>query len=151
MQSLTTLGLIALTYASRIEIHQTYIGIIANEFTQGGCRDIIMLFARGSTEAGNMGTICGPPTANGLRKSLGANAVAVEGVEYEALMSTNYLPGGADLNGISEMKRLIGQVASQCPKSKLVVGGYSQGAAVTHRAIENLPADQKAKIVSTLR
>jgi cutinase len=36
-----------------IERRQT-VGTTANEFKQGGCRDIIWFFARGSTEVGNM-------------------------------------------------------------------------------------------------
>jgi len=30
------------------------VGITENEFSRGGCRDIIFFFARGSTEIGNM-------------------------------------------------------------------------------------------------
>jgi cutinase len=29
-------------------------GTISNEFSQGGCRDILFAWARGSTETGNM-------------------------------------------------------------------------------------------------
>ena len=32
----------------------TSVGTTANEFSRGGCRDIIFFFARGSTEIGNM-------------------------------------------------------------------------------------------------
>jgi len=122
------------------------VGSTANEFKDGGCADIIMLFARGSTETGNMGTICGPPTANGVKANF--DSVAVQGIDYGALLSTNFLPGGADPAGIAEMKDLIGQANSQCPDSMLVVGGYSQGAALTHRAVEDLPQDQKDQIVA---
>lgn len=38
--------------AVRLQSRQT--GIIAKEYTQGGCRDVIFIFARGSTEIGNM-------------------------------------------------------------------------------------------------
>lgn len=124
------------------------VGTTATEFSDRGCRPVIMLFARGSTEIGNMGAICGPPTANGLKDRFGANNVAVEGIDYGALLSTNFLPGGADLLGIREMKRLISQAVSQCPNSQLVVGGYSQGAALTHRAVEDLPQAQKNKIAA---
>lgn len=37
----------------RIEKRQT-VGTTANDFKNGGCRDIIWFFARGSTEVGNM-------------------------------------------------------------------------------------------------
>lgn len=38
-----------------IEARQsTKVGSTANEFVTGGCKPVVMLFARGSTEAGNM-------------------------------------------------------------------------------------------------
>lgn len=37
----------------RLERRQT-VGTTANEFKNGGCRDVIWFFARGSTEVGNM-------------------------------------------------------------------------------------------------
>lgn len=42
----------ALVAASPIEVRQTRIN--SNEFSDGGCRDILFAWARGSTEAGNM-------------------------------------------------------------------------------------------------
>ncbi|TQN68769.1 putative cutinase 1 [Colletotrichum shisoi] len=122
------------------------VGSTAKEFTEGGCKDVIMFFARGSTEAGNMGTVCGPPTANGVKANF--QSVAVEGVDYAAGLGTNTVPGGADPRGIAEMKRLIAQATADCPDSMLVVGGYSQGAALTHRAVEDLPQAQKDQIVA---
>jgi cutinase len=67
------------------------------------------------------GTVCGPPTANGLKSALGN--VAVEGVDYGALLSTNFLPGGADPAGIRTMAGLINKAAADCPDSTLLVGG----------------------------
>lgn len=148
MKSVLLASLAALAAATPIEVRQNNVGSTANEFTRGGCRDIIMLFARGSTEVGNMGTVCGPQTGEGLKENFGAENVAVEGIDYAAGLSTNFLPGGADPAGISEMVDLIGQVASDCPDSKLVVGGYSQGAALTHRAVEDLPQAQKDQIAA---
>jgi cutinase len=137
-----------LASASPIESRQSRVGSTANEFTQGGCKPVIMLFARGSTEIGNMGTVCGPPTANTVKQAVGADQVAVEGIEYGALLSTNFLDGGADPRGIQAMKTLIQKANTDCPTSKLVVGGYSQGAALTHRAVEDLPQAQKDQIVA---
>ncbi|ETN39023.1 uncharacterized protein HMPREF1541_07065 [Cyphellophora europaea CBS 101466] len=122
------------------------VGITADEFKQGGCRDVIWFFARGSTEAGNMGTIVGPPTASALKRVLGSDNVAIQGIDYPALVSTNLLPGGADLGGIREMASLLTQAANDCPNSSILAGGYSQGAALTHRAIENLPDNVKNAI-----
>lgn len=150
MKAIIISVLAALAVANPIEVRQRggRVGSTATEFSDGGCRDIIMLFARGSAETGNMGVICGPPTANGLKSNFGSDAVAVEGVDYGARLSTNFLPGGADPAGVQEMQRLIQQATTQCPDSKLVVGGYSQGAALTHRAVEDLPQAQKDRIVA---
>jgi cutinase len=148
MQFLALLSLASAALANPIEPRQRRVGTSASEFTDGGCRDIIMIFARGSGEVGNMGTVVGPPTANGLKTRFGADRVAAEGVPYAALISTNALPGGTDGRSIQEMQGLIERAASQCPDSALVVGGYSQGAAVTHRAVENLPQATKDKIAA---
>jgi hypothetical protein len=74
----------------------------------------------------------------------------VQGIDYPALLSTNFLPGGADLGGIATMRTLLTRAASQCPNSKLLAGGYSQGAALTHRAIEDLPQSVKDRIVGVV-
>ncbi|KAK6347887.1 hypothetical protein TWF718_005707 [Orbilia javanica] len=122
------------------------VGITENEYTRGGCRRVIFFFARGSTEVGNLGSTVGPPTARGLKQAFGDSNVAVEGIDYAALLSTNFLPGGADLAGIAEMKSLFNEAATKCPNSILVGGGYSQGAALTHRAVEDLSTAVKNKI-----
>ncbi|RDL40098.1 uncharacterized protein BP5553_00077 [Venustampulla echinocandica] len=137
--------------ASPLEGRQsTNVGITANEFTKGGCKPIIFFFARGSTEIGNMGSTVGPPTGEGIKKAFGGGNVAVEGIDYSAALSTNFLPGGADLAGIKKMKDLFISAASKCPDSILVGGGYSQGAALTHRAIEDLPQNVKDKIAAAV-
>ncbi|KAL0931553.1 cutinase precursor [Colletotrichum truncatum] len=124
------------------------VGSTANEFKTGGCKDIIFVWARGSTEIGNMGTVVGPPVANRLKKAF--SSVAVQGVDYGARLDTNFLPGGADPAGISEMESILKNIASKCPQSIVVTGGYSQGAAVNHRAIEDLPEAQKNQIVGVV-
>ncbi|KAI1851322.1 hypothetical protein JX265_000444 [Neoarthrinium moseri] len=121
-------------------------GTISNEFTVGGCRDVIFIFSRGSTEVGNMGAIVGPEVSDRLKAAFGSSKVATEGVTYAALLSTNFLPGGADLAGISLMTSLLTRAATQCPNSKIVAGGYSQGAAMTHRAVEQLSSSVISRI-----
>ncbi|KAI0414226.1 cutinase [Xylaria grammica] len=121
-------------------------GSTENELTVGSCRDIIFIFARGSTEIGNMGTVVGPGVADQLKKRVGSSRVAVQGVNYAALLSTNYLPGGTDAASEAEMKDLLNLAHTKCPNSLIVTGGYSQGGAVNHRAIEDLSADVKDQI-----
>lgn len=48
-----------------------------------GCKELTFIFARGTTEMGNMGSVVGPPVAKNLN-SLTGNNVAVQGVDYPA-------------------------------------------------------------------
>ncbi|KAL1606694.1 hypothetical protein SLS60_004101 [Paraconiothyrium brasiliense] len=140
-QSFLTLALITLAAATPMEKRAT--GSTSNEFTQGGCRDVMFAFARGSTEIGNMGTICGPQTSDGLKAALGDANVATEGINYAAALAPNAMPGGTDAKSKQAMADILNQMVSQCPDSVILAGGYSQGAAVSHRAIESLdPAVQ---------
>lgn len=88
----------------------------------------------------------GPQTASRLKQEFGSDRVAIQGIDYPALLSTNFLPGGADLGGIREMRNLLTQAANDCPDSSILAGGYSQGAALVHRAVENLPDNVKNAI-----
>jgi cutinase len=48
------------------------------------CTDVTIIFARGTSEPGNMGVISGPPMVKALREKLGADKVTVQGVDYPA-------------------------------------------------------------------
>lgn len=52
-QSFITLALTALASATPM-VEKRATGPTSNEFTQGGCKDVMFAFARGSTEIGNM-------------------------------------------------------------------------------------------------
>ncbi|TDZ38558.1 putative cutinase 1 [Colletotrichum spinosum] len=133
---------------ARIESRAT--GLTSKEFTRGGCRDIIFIYARGSTQLGNMGDQPGPQTSDGLKRKYGDRSVATEGVDYPALLTTNLEPGGADPRDAAVMKKLLTDAATKCPGAKIVAGGYSQGGAMGHRAIEGLSDDVKSRIVGVV-
>lgn len=48
------------------------------------CTDVTVIFARGTGETGNVGTVSGPPMFKSLRSKLGAGRVTVQGVDYPA-------------------------------------------------------------------
>jgi cutinase len=114
------------------------------------CGDVVLIFARGSTEVGNMGSIIGPDLARALGRRLGTRDLTVQGVNYAALLSTNYLPGGTDLISENEMKSMLRLADTKCPNAQIVVSGYSQGAAVVHRAVEDMDDSIKNKIAAAV-
>jgi cutinase len=48
------------------------------------CTDVTIVFARGTTEGGNVGAGAGPPMFKSLRAKIGNNRVTVQGVDYPA-------------------------------------------------------------------
>ncbi|KAI0865445.1 carbohydrate esterase family 5 protein [Xylaria cubensis] len=125
-------------------------GTTANDYLNGGCKDVIFFFARGTGQAGNVGDQPGPQTADGLISALGASKVAVQGVNYAAALLTNTLPGGCDPGEAKSFATLLSGAAQSCPSAKLVVSGYSQGAALVHAAVEQLAASARARIFAAV-
>jgi cutinase len=94
-----------------------------NDVANGsGCKAMTVLFARGTTEGGNMGTIAGPPFVSAIGKMMGGD-VAVQGIEYPADIP-GFLAGG-DAGGSQLMAQMVGQVRAACPDTALVMAGYS--------------------------
>jgi hypothetical protein len=59
-----------------------------------GCADITIIFARGTTEAGNVGALVGPPFFDAVKKALGPDvSLAIQGVDYPASVP-GFLAGG---------------------------------------------------------
>lgn len=56
-----------------------------------GCQPLTFIFARGSTEMGNMGSVVGPPVASALKSQLN-NKVTVQGVTYDAGIAVSFSP-----------------------------------------------------------
>ncbi|PYH82466.1 cutinase-domain-containing protein [Aspergillus uvarum CBS 121591] len=103
-----------------------------------GCKELTFIFARGTTEMGNMGSVVGPEVASALQ-SLTGNKVTVQGVDYPADWAGNMNMGAS---GGPKMASLVKQALSQCPNTKVVLGGYSQGSMVVHNAASSLSAGQ---------
>lgn len=94
-----------------------------NDVKNGGaCKAMTILFARGTTEIGNMGTVAGPPFVSAVGAMMGGN-VAVQGIEYPADVP-GFLVGG-DAGGSKLMAQMVGQVKAKCPDTTLVMAGYS--------------------------
>jgi cutinase len=76
--------------------------------------------------------------------------VAIEGVDYSAGVGGNMTPQGADAAGIKMATTLFTSATTKCPKSAIMAGGYSQGAALMHRSIEALPKNVRDRIVAVV-
>lgn len=88
------------------------------------CSDVEVVFARGTGEPVGVGGV-GQVFVDSLRSKVGAKSVDVYAVDYPA---TTDFPRAVD--GINDAAAHIEATAASCPKTKIVLGGYSQGAAV---------------------
>nr|BAN51852.1 cutinase [Paraphoma sp. B47-9]BAN51853.1 cutinase [Paraphoma sp. B47-9] len=136
------------------DIEARQVGSSKNELETGSasnCPKAILIFARGSTETGNLGTL-GAPLGDALESRYGASNVWVQGVggPYDAALGDNALPRGSSAAAIREGVRLLNLANSKCPNSKVVAGGYSQGAALAAAAISDASTTVRNQIVGTV-
>ena len=57
----------------------------SSDLEDGECKAVTFIFARGSTETGNMGMTVGPATCTALKSDLGEDAVTCQVRPYEML------------------------------------------------------------------
>ena len=89
-----------------------------------GCPDVELVFARGTGEAPGLGR-GGSALVATLTPLLGGRSLATYGVNYPA--SVNFLTTSA---GAVDTENHLAAVATACPATRFVLGGFSQGAAV---------------------
>lgn len=88
------------------------------------CSDVEVVFARGTFENPGVG-VTGQAFVDALQNQLPGETIDAYGVNYPASLS---FPDAAQ--GVVDATSRIESVAAACPKTKIVLGGYSQGAAV---------------------
>jgi hypothetical protein len=88
------------------------------------CPDVEVVFARGTTELPGVGPT-GDAFVDALRSRVGAKSVGVYAVDYPATMAFS-----TAVDGIADARSHILATVAACPDTKLVLGGFSQGAAV---------------------
>ena len=97
---------------------------IAPTASAAPCPDVQIVFARGTGEAPGVGPT-GQAFVDGVRARAGAKSVDVYAVDYPA--SSDW-PTGVD--GIRNAGAHVATMAGSCPNTKMVLSGFSQGAAV---------------------
>jgi len=99
------------------------------------CADVEVVFARGTFEAPGVGAT-GQAFVDALTGRLGTESVDVYGVNYPASLDFQ-----AATAGIADASSRIETIAATCPDTKIVLGGYSQGAAVAgYTTFDTVPA-----------
>jgi hypothetical protein len=88
-----SLALVGTAWSSpALEPRQSFSGDTQNGLS-GPCKAYTIIFARGTTEGGNVGAVCGPPFFTAVAKLVGAANLAVQGVPYPADIP-GFLVGG---------------------------------------------------------
>ncbi len=99
------------------------------------CPAVEVVFARGTFEAPGVGET-GQAFIDALNARLGASPVGVYGVNYPASLD---FPAAAQ--GVADAVNKVEAIAASCPNTKIVLGGYSQGAAVAaYTTFDAVPA-----------
>jgi cutinase len=100
------------------------------------CPDVQVVFARGTFEPPGVGGT-GQSFVDALKAELPNKSIDVYPVNYPATLDFSR---AAD--GVIDASTKVEQVANTCPNTKVVLGGYSQGAAVAaYLTTDKLPPD----------
>ena len=99
------------------------------------CASVEVVFARGTFEAPGVGAT-GQAFVDALNARLPGKTVDVYAVNYPASLDF-----GQAADGIADASNKIETIAASCPNTKIVLGGYSQGAAVAgYTTTDTVPA-----------
>lgn len=106
------------------------------------CSDAEVVFARGSDEPPGLGTT-GQAFVDALRAQSPGKSIGVYPVNYPATgdFDNRAVFPATMFDGVGDAAARIRSTVAGCPNTKLIVGGYSQGAAVATFATADLPAD----------
>ncbi|MDX1883325.1 cutinase family protein [Mycolicibacterium sp. 120270] len=99
------------------------------------CPDVEVVFARGTAEAPGLGPT-GEAFVNALRSRIGDKSLNVYPVDYPA---TTEFPRALD--GVRDASARVESMAANCPDTNIVLGGFSQGAAVAGFVTANVIPD----------
>ncbi|OBF88770.1 cutinase [Mycobacterium sp. 852002-51152_SCH6134967] len=88
------------------------------------CSDVTVVFARGTGEPAGIGRV-GQAFVDALRPQLGGRTLSAYGVAYPATYDFAMAADGA-----ADAAAFVTSTAQSCPDSRIVLGGFSQGAAV---------------------
>jgi cutinase len=104
-------------------------GVPAPAANAADCSDVEVVFARGTGDAPGVGEV-GQAFVDSLRAKVGGRSVGVYAVNYPATM--NFLQAA---DGAADATGHVQWLTANCPASRIVLGGFSQGAVVVDLAL----------------
>ncbi|KAJ7912418.1 cutinase [Mycena leptocephala] len=119
---------------------------ITQERAAEACTDVIVIFARGTTEPAPIGIVVGPPLQTALVAELllRGKSLTFTGVDYPASIP-GFLEGG-DPSGSKVMASALTDAAASCPNAAIVSAGYDQGGQLVHNSAKQLSPSDAARI-----
>ncbi|OBB89807.1 cutinase family protein [Mycobacterium sp. 852002-40037_SCH5390672] len=117
-----SLGSAAVIAASGVAVSALSTSVIPSASAQ--CPDVQVVFARGTGEAPGVGPT-GQAFVDALHQRVGGRSFDVYPVNYPATEQWD-----TGLDGIRDASAHVISMAHDCPNTKMVLSGYSQGAAV---------------------
>ncbi|OMC46782.1 cutinase family protein [Mycobacterium sp. IS-1264] len=107
------------------------------------CPDVEVVFARGTNEPPGVGGV-GQAFVDSLRSRVGGRSVGVYAVNYPATNDfvRSSLAGAGDAGGH------VQATVANCPNTRIVLGGYSQGAGVIDMTTDNLPPQAASHVAA---
>ncbi|MCH9735245.1 MAG: cutinase family protein [Actinomycetia bacterium] len=121
----------------------TLIGVVVPPAAAQPCPDVEVVFARGTSEPPGVGGV-GQAFVDAVRAQASPRTVGVYAVGYPASDEFFDRAGFAStvVHGIRDEMNRVQYMAANCPDTKLILGGYSQGAVVSGFATAaEVPAD----------
>lgn len=112
------------------------------------CPDVQLVFARGTGEVPGVGGV-GQSYVDALRAQLGPRTLDVYPVNYAASddFANREAFAATVIDGVKDAGTRVQTVASDCPNTEIVLGGYSQGAIVAGFVTANqVPAGVPASV-----
>ncbi|MFT4086825.1 MAG: cutinase family protein [Gordonia sp. (in: high G+C Gram-positive bacteria)] len=122
---------------------------LAGKASAADCADVQLVFARGTQEAGAPLGVTGAAMYASLQKRFPGKDVRVSAVHYEA---SDQFEAGVDFLrtvavGVRNTQGQLRGISSRCPGTRIVLGGYSQGAVVATYAV----SDQLGAVAPVVR
>ena len=110
----------------------TLVGVAVPPAAAQPCPDVEVVFARGTSEPPGVGGV-GQAFVDAVRAQAGPRTVGVYAVGYPASDDFFNRAGFSStvVHGIRDEMNHVQAMAANCPDTKLILGGYSQGAVVS--------------------